>query len=167
MGEREQSASSEKGRTDEGRDLLDALLELLLLSGDSVASNGLDSFRLEDGLEVVRVLVLKADVALFGLEHAGEVDLTRNRRSASSRASEGKRRVSAHLLELELHWLGIASSHGVRNLVPEEEGFLSASTGHVDEQGVGVAVDDLQNGWRVSDLRDEGTEDGRLALARH
>jgi hypothetical protein len=56
---------------------LDAALKHLLLSRDAVPSNGLDTFVIKDRLEVIRSLVLCADVSLFRLENTGEVDLRR------------------------------------------------------------------------------------------
>jgi hypothetical protein len=55
--------------------VLDTRLELLLLSRHTISTNSLDTLVVKDRFDIVRILILEANVALLGLKDAREVDL--------------------------------------------------------------------------------------------
>jgi hypothetical protein len=62
-------------KRDKRKNALQAPLLHLLSSGNAIATNRLNTLRVEVGLLLRRILVLESDVALLGEEDAWKVDL--------------------------------------------------------------------------------------------
>jgi len=62
---------SEDSQRMERNEPLQTVFRHLLLSRNTVAADGFDAFSVENGILIIRVLVLEADISFLGHENTG------------------------------------------------------------------------------------------------